>query len=174
MKILLLCGLVALALPAAAQIPGRSIADYTTRTGTLIHKGDTLHFGLGTDIGGLFKYAYIPPNYLIGLALTPFNSQYANTTLVVKDLRVQDKSKRMAPRTLAVVRSTLINGVVELDAAEESGEIRTVNNRPKSISAPAPAPAGIADELLKLKSLLDAKAITQQEYDAQKGKLLSR
>lgn len=33
---------------------------------------------------------------------------------------------------------------------------------------------GVADELIKYKSLLDAGALTQAEFDAQKAKLLSR
>ena len=45
-------------------------------------------------------------------------------------------------------------------------------NRPTAeVSVTVPA-TSVADELLKLKSLLDAGAITQAEFDAQKAKLL--
>lgn len=36
------------------------------------------------------------------------------------------------------------------------------------------APASVADELLKLKKLLDAGVITQAAFDSQKSKLLGR
>lgn len=51
--------------------------------------------------------------------------------------------------------------------AEEQCEAE--NNTP----AASVSPASVADELLKFKSLLDAGAITEAEYNAQKDKLLN-
>ena len=43
---------------------------------------------------------------------------------------------------------------------------------PPPAPAPAPAPASVADELLKFSELLEKGLISQQEFDAQKAKLL--
>lgn len=45
---------------------------------------------------------------------------------------------------------------------------------PRSTTQPVPAPTSTADELLKLKSLLDSGALTQDEFDAEKRKLLGQ
>jgi hypothetical protein len=46
---------------------------------------------------------------------------------------------------------------------------------PPQYSAPAPAPQrSVVEELTDLKNLLDAGALTQAEFDAQKAKLLQR
>lgn len=51
---------------------------------------------------------------------------------------------------------------------------------PPQAEAPAPAPAAAAssedsfNELMKLKELLDAGALTQEEFDAEKAKVLAR
>lgn len=44
---------------------------------------------------------------------------------------------------------------------------------PRSAAATAGEPFSVADELIKFKQLLDAGVITQEEFDAQKSKLLS-
>ena len=172
MKRLLFLALLLAGLPCAAQaqIMGKSVPEYTTRRGTIIHRGDTLRFGLGTDPGGNFKYCTYPPNLFVGTPATPFNAHYANQQLVVKDLRLQNMNKRMAARTLAVVNPGGLNASVDLDAAEEAGEIHTAHN---AVSQPVAAGrVSIADELQKLKGLLDTHVLTQAEYDAQKAKLL--
>lgn len=158
---------------AHGQIVGKSVPEFTTAKGTLFHKGDTVRMGLGTDMGGRFKYAETPAN-IMGTPRIPFTAYYANTRLVIKDLRTQS-SKRAGSRTVAVVNASGgLNAAIDLNAAEEAGEIHTVHNQqPASISTATAAPS-VADELLKLKKLLDGGIITQQEFDAQKSKLLSK
>ena len=92
----------------------------------------------------------------------------------VKDLRVQH-SKLYGDKTVAVVKANTLNGCVDLNAAEEAGEIITAHTRRAAVSAAAPSPLpppSMADELLKLKKLYDQKVLTKAEYDAQKAKLL--
>lgn len=160
-----------LATTAHAQIGGKAIPEYKTRMGTVFHPGDTLHLGLGTDLRGSFKYITIPANVFISPVPTPLSAVGANQRTVIKEIRLQTFNKRVGPRTVAVVNFGGFNDAVDLDAAEEAGEIRTINNKPKA-TAPAAASVSVADELMKLKGLLDAKVITQEEFDAQKAKLL--
>lgn len=170
MKTLLLLTCTLTAVTAHGQIAGKSVPEYTTAKGTTFHKGDTIRLALGTDVGGRFKYLMTPPNFLVGTPGMAFSSAYANQRLVIKDLRLQDRNKRVAPRTIAVVSTGGLNGQVDVEAAEEAGEIKTAHNQ--AAPSAASAPTSVADELLKLKKLLDSGAITQAEFDAQKAKLL--
>jgi hypothetical protein len=158
-----------------AQIAGKSVLEYTTKMGTAFHKGDTIFFAMGTTDGGAYRYAYVPANFLLSTPESHYGSAFNNNRLVIKDIRVQAANKRMAPRTVAVVSPGGINGCVDLESAESAGEITTKNNRKSAAPVAAQAPASsVADELVKLKGLLDSGVITKAEFDQQKAKLLSK
>ena len=160
-----------------AQIVGKSVPEYKTAAGTVFHIGDTLHLGRGTLATGEFQYVYVPANVFTGSKQINFSSQMSNLTVRVKDLRFQ-QSKNYGNKTLAVIKANMLNGCVDLDAAESAGEIITANTRRAAVSAAGQASSGAgvqlstADELLKLKKLYDQKILTKAEYDAQKAKLL--
>ncbi len=163
--------------PAAhAQIFGKSVAEFTTRAGTVVHVGDTLRLGRGTLPTGEFQFLYVPENLFTGSKQVNFSSQLNNLTVRVKDLRAQH-SKLYGDKTVAVVKANTLNGCVDLNAAEDAGEIITAHTRQAVVSAAAPAPAAApplstADELAKLKKLYDQQVLTKAEYEAQKAKLL--
>ncbi len=164
--------------PAAhAQIFGKSVAEFTTRAGTVVHVGDTLRLGRGTLPTGEFQFIYVPENVFTGSKQVNFSSQLNNLSVRVKDLRAQN-SKLYGDKTVAVVKANTLNGCVDLNAAEDAGEIITAHTRRAAVSAAAPAPAvaapalSTADELAKLKRLYDQKVLTKAEYEAQKTKLL--
>jgi len=165
------------AVPAVsqAQIFGKSVPSYTSKAGTTVHKGDTLHLGRGTLPTGEFQFIYVPANVLTGSAQVNFSSQLNNRFVVVKDVR-QQESKLYGSKTVAVIKANTINGCVDIDGAEQGGEIITANTRKGAVSAAgaaAPANGGsTADELAKLKKLYDQKVLTKEEYEGQKAKLL--
>jgi hypothetical protein len=165
---LLVCLLFSAPLSVFAQMPGKAVEEYKTPSGTTFHRGDTLRFGRGSNPNGAFIYAYIPAK-LLGSPRVYFNTSWAGGKAVIKELRYQELKKGGDHRTIAIVKTNTINGVVELDQAEEVREILSPNNKQAAAQS---APTGVADELIKLKSLLDAKAISQEEYDKQKAKLL--
>lgn len=159
-----------------AQIVGKSVPEYKTAAGTVVHVGDTLRLGRGTLGTGEFQYVYVPANVFTGSQQVNFSSQMSNLRVRVKDLRFQ-QSKNYGNKTVAVVKANTLNGCVDLDAAESAGEILTASTRRNATSVAGPAaPAGAApstaDELLKLKKLYDQKILTKAEYEAQKAKLL--
>lgn len=171
---ILLAGAFLVAGAAQAQIIGISVPEFKTAGGTLVHIGDTLHLGRGTSPNGEFQYVYVPENMFTGGKQTNFNAQMGNLSVRVKDIRVQH-SRSFGDKTVAVIKATTMNGCIDLNQAERSGEIITPNT-------PATAPvAGIAsvggtsstaDEIIKLRKLYDQKVLTKAEYDAQKAKLL--
>ena len=67
----------------------------------------------------------------------------------------------------------ILNGVIELQQAYDAGEIIVKGKPPISKNAISAASSSVADELIKLKTLLDAGAITKPENEAQKKKLLN-
>lgn len=152
---------------AFAQMPGKSVSEYKTPMGTVLHPGDTLRLGRGSNPNGSFIYAYIPAK-IFGSGRVYFNTNWANGKAIIKELRYQELKQINDHRTIAIVKTTTINGVFEIDQAEQVGEIITPNNRKEAVIPST----SVADELIKLKSLLDAKAINQTEYDAQKAKIL--
>ncbi len=162
-----------------AQIVGKSVPEFKTAAGTVVHVGDTLRLGRGTLATGEFQYVYVPANVFTGSPQINFSSQMSNLSVRVKDLRFQ-QSKNYGNKTVAVVKANTLNGCVDLDAAESAGELITANTRRAAVSATVPvptaAPAGAAlstaDELLKLKKLYDQKILTKAEYEAQKVRLL--
>ena len=49
-----------------AQIIGKSIPEFTTSAGPVVHASDTLHLGRGTLPDGSFQYVYVPENVFTG------------------------------------------------------------------------------------------------------------
>ena len=67
-------------------------------------------------------------------------------------------------------------GQARAEAAQQQDEAAAPPPPPAETEAPAPAAAPAADpygDLMKLKGLLDAGALTQAEFDTQKQKILS-
>lgn len=56
--------------------------------------------------------------------------------------------------------------------ADQNAQIADLQQQQQAPAAPAAAADGLADQLAKLKSLLDSGALTQSEYDAAKAKVI--
>lgn len=170
-KIFYITGLCLFTLSAHAQIPGSKIKGPIEVQGTKVDEGDTLHIGTGSNPNGNFKFIVIPINVLAGVPETPLHKQFANTHIVVKFLKKYE-SKRVGEKYFAVINPGGFNHMVDLQPAIEAGELLGVNQHRFMKETAQNKPVSTADELLKYKQLLDAGAITQEEYDKQKKKLL--
>ncbi|MBO2010863.1 SHOCT domain-containing protein [Hymenobacter negativus] len=166
-KLLLFYLLVAGPVAASGQIIGRPIKTYTSRLGTTVHAGDTLFFTHGQREDGSFKYASIPRQVMATESSLP--STWNGRKAVVKEIR--EIPYKTGSVYTVVFKSGMLNAVIDFNSAEETGEIRTANNQKKATPATT---GGVADELIKLRALLDNGTLTQAEFDAQKAKLLAR
>ncbi len=159
-----------------------------TTSGYKIVEGQEITFGKGTMPDGDFKYIRISRNSLMGFGgedNTGVNSRNSiNRKFSGQHFKVVkvDKvgRKKHGYNYLVFVKWGLLGKVeIDADAAIESGEIVVPTMfKPKPVQAATivevKSQISVADELTKLKKLLDEGVLTQAEYDAQKKKLLEK
>jgi len=151
----------------------QNLKEFKADNGKTYHIGDTVKVGMGSMPDGGFKYIQLtPPPFMpprrSGNDLNA-RRDFSLSNVVIKKIK---KVSQMSG-TEKVVFTTKTGGInnydiwiVEAIAACEVTPCAGSNSN-------APNHVGVADELLKLKKLLDAGGITQAEYDAQKKKLLA-
>ena len=165
--------LLILALSAPSFIFAQTLKEYTAPNGKTYHKGDSISVGLGSMPDGTFKYIQI--NSLIPM---PPDPRRANSLNARKDItggkyyikKMVSTAQPSGGNKVVITIKTggLTSCDVWIDEAIAACEVK-----PCGDAKDAPAKFSVADELLKLKKLLDSGAITQAEYDAQKKKLLA-
>jgi hypothetical protein len=161
-QLLLAAGLLVSAAPQAlAQASGVSVPSYTAKSGAIYRTGDVINLVAGTMEGGIFKYVYVPANAWMGFPQQQLGAKWNGKHPVIKAIRQQPTTPAPGYHTVAVLSTSGLDACVDLEEAETAGEIE----RPI---------ASVADELLKLKQLLDTGLLTQSEFDTQKAKLLGR
>lgn len=151
----------------------QTLKEYHASNGRTYHPGDTVRVGLGSMPDGNFKYIQI--NELIpgpprrnGSTLSA-HKDMSGSNYVIKKI----KNERQMSGSEKVVFTIRTGGLPTCDIWIEEA-ISTCEVTPCADQKAAASPKfSVADELLKLKKLLDAGAITQSEYDAQKKKLLA-
>ncbi|GAB3703219.1 hypothetical protein GCM10027592_32960 [Spirosoma flavus] len=148
----------------------------TAIPGWVIKTGDTLYFGKASQPNKQFGFIYEMPRYVNGQQTYRYlPSDYAGRRGIVKDL-TQNGTKRQGFKMSAEIGvGMLVRYYADLDNAIEAGEVLPPPNL-RNVTPSAKAATGtvsVADELIKLKQLLDAGALTKDEYEAQKKKLLN-
>ncbi len=148
---------------------GTSVTEYKASNGITYHLGDTVRLGRGTKPDGSFLYLEdhgIIPNPRSTRTLP---KEFANAAAVVKSIRKM-KVNGIDKYMFSVNPGGPLRYTVFIDDAIEACEVKPC----KTPDSAKPATAGsVADEIKKLKGLLDSGAITKEEYDAQKKKLLN-
>jgi hypothetical protein len=151
----------------------QTLKEYHASNGKTYHPGDTIRVGLGTMQDGNFKYIQVnellpgPPRRNSNVLNA--NKDMSGSNYVIKKI----KNETQASGTNKIVFTIKTGGLptynIWIEEAIASCEVTPCSDQ-KAGNSPK---FSVADELLKLKKLLDAGAITQAEYDAQKKKLLA-
>lgn len=145
------------------------VKEYKASNGVTYHVGDTLRLGRGTKPDGSFLYLEdhgIIPN---PRSVRNLPKEFANVGAIIKSIRkmtVNGIDKYM----FSVNPGGPMRYTVFIDDAIEACEVKpckTADTAPAQVNS-------VADEIKKLKGLLDSGAITKSEYDAQKKKLLNQ
>jgi len=173
---------LALALPfiAAAQTELPRVIDDTlfTTTGFKAVAGTDIKLGVGTLPNGEFKYitessASVMASFDANYRPAPVGRKWNGHLFHIKKFRKEGTKKRGYTYYLILGGGNLVNYECDIENAIASGELVVPEEfRPKAAQVvPATTPA---DELKKLKGLLDAGAINQNEYDSAKKKILAK
>jgi hypothetical protein len=146
----------------------QDITQYKASNGITYHIGDTVRLGRGTKSDGSFLYLEdhgIIPN---PRSVRNLPKEFANVGAVIKNIRkmsVNGGDKYM----FSVNPGGPIRYTVFIDDAIDACEVKPCKSADGQKQV-----MSVADEIKKLKDLLDSGAITKAEYDAQKKKLLNQ
>jgi hypothetical protein len=170
MKRILLATLLLIPVLTKAQgfFGGTSVTEYKASNGVTYHIGDTVKLGRGTKPDGSFLYLEDH-----GLIPNPGSTrtlpkEFANAGAVLKSIR-KIKVNGIDKYMFGVNPGGPMRYTVFIDDAIEACEVK-----PCATTDSTKPIASVADEIKKLKGLLDSGAITKAEYDAQKKKLLNQ
>jgi hypothetical protein len=147
---------------------GTAQTQYKASNGVTYHVGDTVKLGRGSKSDGSFLYfedhGLIPnPRSVRNLP-----KEFANVGAVIKNIRTM-RINGVDKYMFSVNPGGPMRYTVFIDDAIAACEVK-----PCAEAGGATPVTSVADEIKKLKALLDSKAITQAEYDAQKKKLLGQ
>jgi hypothetical protein len=152
---------------------GTTVNEYKASNGVTYKVGDTVKLGRGTKADGSFLYLEdrgLIPNPRASARTLP--KEFANATATLKSIRKM-KINGVEKYLFSVNPGGPMRYSVFIDDAIEACEVKPCKATDDTKTSVAPT-GSIADEIKKLKGLLDSGAITQAEYDAQKKKLLSQ
>ena len=175
-----------LALSTTAQpIPGISGDTLTSSSGFSITKGQKLKIGVGSTPDGDFKFirrnsaslfAYSSTTGYQGLANQANAFGRSNAGLSYAVLRNEKRgTKKNGYVFYTIISQGMLRYEIDVDNAIATGELVVPDEfkpKPKALLVEMKPATSVADELAKLKKLLDDGIITQEEFAAQKKKLL--
>ena len=154
----------------------QDLTSYTAANGKTYKIGDTVKVAMGSMPDGSFKYVQASP-----LLPTPpsrnSNSlsarrDFANTITTIRKIKKSSSLSGSEKIVLNVKVRGLVTYDIWIEEAIAACEVTPCAENTKAISTTGQG--SVADEILKLKKLQDAGAITQAEFDAQKKKLLAQ
>ncbi|MFD2146467.1 SHOCT domain-containing protein [Mucilaginibacter antarcticus] len=169
-KILLIIVLLTPLLTKAQGFFGTAVTEYKASNGVTYKLGDTVKLGRGTKPDGTFLYVEdrgIIPN---PRSVRNLPKEFANVGATLKGIR-KIKVNGVEKYVFSINPGGPMRYSVFIDDAIEACEVKPCKAADAVQTVPSAA-GSVADEIKKLKALLDSGAITQAEYDAQKKKLL--
>ncbi|MES2274747.1 MAG: SHOCT domain-containing protein [Bacteroidota bacterium] len=166
--------LIIAALLAPLYSLAQTINEYKATNGVTYHINDTVRLGKGSNSNGAFLYV---EDKGLGISLPGPGGRSAGGRGLPKDFANGGVIIR------SIKKTTLNNVDKYVFMVYAGGPLRFSLYIDDAISACEVTPCGqttgkavpsVADEIKKLKQLLDSGAITKEEYEAQKKKLLNQ
>lgn len=149
-----------------------------TTSGFRIIAGTDIKLGTGTLPNGDFKYISTSAGSWAALSDASMRNmhvgrRYNGHLFHVKRFRVDGNKKRGYTYSLILGGGNITNYDCDVESAIASGEIVVPDEFKPKIAGSTPA-ASPADELKKLKDLYDSGALTKDEYDSAKKKVIAK
>ena len=160
----------------------RSPDSIVHKSGFVFKSGEKIKLGTGTMPDGSFKFIRINAASMWSYSgNTPNSANNANALppsyngLNAEISKLQRRgSKKMGFVSYAILKvGAMQRYEVDLESAISAGEIQIPGYNPKS-SATTLSTSSLADELAKLKKLMDDGILSKEEFDAAKKKLLDK
>lgn len=153
---------------------GQNLKEYKASNGRTYHVGDTLKIGMGSTSDGNFKYIQVtPPPFFPprpnGNGMSA-RKDFSMSTAVIRKIKTASQMTGSDKVVFTVKAGGIGTYDVWIAEAIAACEVTPCTN--STTTTTATTGGSVADEILKLKKLLDSGAITQAEYNAQKKKLL--
>lgn len=153
---------------------------YTTSTGWQLKQGEQIQLGRGSMPDKTFAFVIEIPNLLTYNQYSNYNQHklqhtYNGRSAVIRDFLVSGTKKSGFYIMARIKVGQLSRYGIDIENAIEAAEIKVPEEYAKQkIGDGDGQPFSKADELKKLKELLDSGALTQEEYDAEKKKVLAK
>ena len=172
MKLIILLAACFIATNSYAQ----TIKEYKASNGVTYHLNDTVRLGRGSNNNGSFTYVEDRGLFAVNLPGPSggrgnngraLPKEFANGGVIIKSIK-KTKENNVDKYVFMVFAGGPIRFTLTIDDAISACEVV-----PCAQSTGKPVPS-VADELKKLKELLDAGGLTKEEYEAQKKKLLNQ
>lgn len=150
----------------------------TTTSGFKIVAGTDVKLGTGTLPNGDFKYISISAGSWAALSDASMRDmhvgrRYNGHLFHVKRFRVDGNKKRGYTYSLILGGGNISNYDCDIESAIAAGEIVVSDEFKPKVAGSVPASSS-ADELKKLKDLYDSGALTKDEYDSAKKKIIAK
>lgn len=161
----------------AYNTKAQKITEYTAINGITYKIGDTVHLGMGSSSKGTFMFLQMS-GWAASLNYDPnagpeqlnIGRGYDNTAVIVKKINASE-TKGIIKYSFTVGGGNITNYVLYIDEAIQACEVVPCRQSGPSIPTMEPDDDKVA-RLKKWKALLDNGTIIQDEYDAQKKKIL--
>lgn len=149
----------------------KRINSIETRAGWVIHEGDSIRLGKGSNTDGTFRYVS-GPEFLKGITYTDKEGKQTHPETGI-DKRYNYSGyvvyRIFNDGTLHTRKGARL--VINIEPAIKAGELLQKREKETTIMINQ---GSAADELAKLKKLYDDGVLTKDEYEAQKKKILNQ
>lgn len=173
--------LLALPLFCKAQIELPKVDKDTlfTTSGFNVIVGMDLKLGAGSLPNGDFKYVAISASSWANImdasmSKSGIGRRYSGHLVRVKKFRKDGNKKRGYVYNVIIGGGNIANYDCDIENAIASGEVVVPDEFKPKLAGSSPATPDPADQLKKLKGLYDSGALTKEEYDSAKKKVLSK